>query len=1388
MRTDKDILSLAIAASGPGAERIERGVNRLLNYNALKRIGAAGKTALTSVGNGIFLSPASHGALRIPASVKEARRGGICAVPVDVLALGIDPELSRPSMTRSNPPTHPNELDLAVAFPIIEAPEKDLEMTYAGDDIFLVSGPKTYDNRVELAKAGFVWKGERKAYVGYGEIMALSVIAVPTIAQILSVSSEARDAISRLSGSKPIAIGYGGGIYRIVPRSNEARSFLRETGYNLGPSGRYETADTAEIQKLLTPDIVPVVHLSAGAQKALTTTTAKKPIQIKKIGDLYVAFGDTRTYWQDLLKPAGFFYASSSQYPVQTKFFEPILALSKRNGISSVIEFSQDILDEIELRMKAISMSRSADGTNCAALKSPPGMNYMPFQCVGIQWALERPKCLIADDMGLGKTVQALGLINNDESIKTVVVICPNIATNNWVREAKKWLTRPFNFYRAKNTGPAPADATFIVSNFEKLASRATDAWRLEIQPREVRALKEGWESLGEAADYDGVKNMIGSPTFKYYAGDKLRIITSKGTVCERFYVDNTGKFISTGVDKTALDKKTSAEKVGRSERESPFFLDLMNRKIDLLVIDEAHYIKNEEAKRTIAIRGEDGKGEGKWGTIEKNGLMQISRRILALTGTPIPNRVMEIWPLLSRLDPQQFGHRGMFGSRYTNKTKDRYGTKYEGGRNTEELQDKLRSSVMIRRLKSEVLKELPPKMRQVIELDPEEIGLSDDFFDEDREASDDMISAAEEIALQIANGDASWSDMVKFMQNREKVSLYTASARRKQIAIAKIPTIVETVIDWLETKQCLVVMCHHHEVSDQLKAALDKVLGPEGSVIYDGRTPERDRQNIIDRFQGVEAEKSPTGKAIPHDPKCRVFIGGIIACSTAVTLTRADTMVFAEIDWVPANIFQAEDRIHRIGQTASAFYQYLVVNGTLDAYIAKMIADKIEIADAVLDDNHATKEAVLKSVPFLRPPKTKNEQWSENIIKATSLSDPSVKKLNEWSRTFLEDVQKLLRLGSGLTDRQWNRAVATAFRLQGGRPKDLEGDAPTRIAANPVEDWAAAAILTLADNDPDRANQKNFVGFAATDGMVGHSLALMLETFDGELSDDQWRDAVRIATRYSRTQTPMTDEALAFLGKKREEIKIKKPKVREDVKQIIAEAVAEKAIPPMPEITQAPSEPAPPPRKAPPMPKAEKKPREEKMVPLVYSPAEDIDGPEPDWQTSEPVREITRKPQEPAREAPEPAVEEAVVGDYPTPPMKAADIKDMGFTQADIVKMTKMGILESVKWGWYRFMSDPSLDPEMNARLTGEPVQTPTPSPKKAPAKPVVIEEEEEDLPPPSPAKSASYPKGTLAASEIKAMGYSPSEINKMKKDGTIVSPSWGYYKFTKTPPAPKG
>jgi len=158
-------------------------------------------------------------------------------------------------------------------------------------------------------------------------------------------------------------------------------------------------------------------------------------------------------------------------------------------------------------------------------------------------------------------------------------------------------------------------------------------------------------------------------------------------------------------------------------------------------------------------------------------------------------------------------------------------------------------------------------------------------------------------------------------------------SKLRHETALAKVPYVVAHAIELLEDEDCLVIMAHHRDVIEGIRAGLkaEKIE----SVQLTGEDSMENRQKSVDDFQAG---------------KVKVFVGSIHAAGVGITLTKASTVLFAELDWVPGNVSQAEDRLHRIGQAESVLVQHIVLEGSIDCVMAKTIVEKQSIIDQALD------------------------------------------------------------------------------------------------------------------------------------------------------------------------------------------------------------------------------------------------------------------------------------------------------------------------------------------------------------------------------------------------------------------------------------------------------
>jgi len=370
-------------------------------------------------------------------------------------------------------------------------------------------------------------------------------------------------------------------------------------------------------------------------------------------------------------------------------------------------------------------------------------------------------------------------------------------------------------------------------------------------------------------------------------------------------------------------------------------FESLMARKWDCLIVDEAHYLKEEKAKRTIAVLGKRPSWRkdsmGQWVQTKPGipGLIDaIQRRVMLLTGTPVLNRPIEAFSLLHALDPKTWASRSKFAARYCDAYHNGYGWDYKGANKARlpELQERLRSTIMVRRLKADVLTELPPKRRQVVPLPMNggsaAVQAEQAAWSRHEEAMEELQAAVD---LALVSGDKeAYAQAVAALRQGAKIAFTEIAAARHDVAMAKVEKVVEHVQNMLDSGITKIVLwAHHHDVLDALTSQLNAMLA-------DGRTDLTERQAMVDAFQ--------------TDPDKHVFVCGLHAMAEGHTLTAASHVVFAELDWTPAKMSQCEDRCHRIGQQNSVLVQHLVLDGSLDCKMAYALVEKQDIADKMLD------------------------------------------------------------------------------------------------------------------------------------------------------------------------------------------------------------------------------------------------------------------------------------------------------------------------------------------------------------------------------------------------------------------------------------------------------
>lgn len=365
---------------------------------------------------------------------------------------------------------------------------------------------------------------------------------------------------------------------------------------------------------------------------------------------------------------------------------------------------------------------------------------------------------------------------------------------------------------------------------------------------------------------------------------------------------------------------------------------DIVHRHLDyihsrhwnLLIIDESHYLKNAKAQRTKRIWG---------GKIKRKKFKRIEAdRTLALTGTPITSRPIDLWTTCKAFDPDGLGADWYtFVRRYCAAYSGRYGLDTSGASHLGELRDKLYDRFMVRHNKS--ILGLKPKIRQIIAMRDKRI---EKALLEERTVVQNslallkgMLGIEDEEELLKLDDDAmallqgSYGEDVVNLKKPATIP-FTEIARVRHItALAKVPLVVDFVKGVLEREDKVIVFAHHHDV---IEGIAEKFKDP---LIITGKTPVKKRQPIVDQFQ--------------EDPKRRIIIGNG-AMGEGYTMTAAKTVVLAELSWIMKDIEQNEDRAWRYGQENSVMVYHLVADGSIDARMAEVLVQNQAVIEKVME------------------------------------------------------------------------------------------------------------------------------------------------------------------------------------------------------------------------------------------------------------------------------------------------------------------------------------------------------------------------------------------------------------------------------------------------------
>jgi hypothetical protein len=326
------------------------------------------------------------------------------------------------------------------------------------------------------------------------------------------------------------------------------------------------------------------------------------------------------------------------------------------------------------------------------------------------------------------------------------------------------------------------------------------------------------------------------------------------------------------------------------------------------LVLDESHYCKNASAKRTQAVQRLSA-------AVPREGL------VLALTGTPVMNRPPE---LISQL--RILGRLGDFGSGA------QFGKRFRGPDAHLRLHWHLRARCFARRLKADVLPQLPAKTRGVV---PVELDNAPEY----RLAERDLVAWLQSQPFDLRELDAKVAAALRAER------LVRLNALKLLAARGKLHAALAWVHDFCCSGERLVVFAHHREIQravlERFPAALH-ILG-EDSI------PARDAS--LRAFQA------------PDSAENQLIVCSIEVAGHGITLTRSSNIAFLELDWTPAKHDQAEDRCHRLGQQDTVNATYLLAADTVDETIATLLERKRAVIGAVTDGREEDEAGVVDAL-----------------------------------------------------------------------------------------------------------------------------------------------------------------------------------------------------------------------------------------------------------------------------------------------------------------------------------------------------------------------------------------------------------------------------------------
>lgn len=317
------------------------------------------------------------------------------------------------------------------------------------------------------------------------------------------------------------------------------------------------------------------------------------------------------------------------------------------------------------------------------------------------------------------------------------------------------------------------------------------------------------------------------------------------------------------------------------------FSKELLSAPIDHFIFDEAHALKNHNTQR--------------YKNLAKIVAANPNAKITFLSGSPIKNRVNDVFAYLKLIGHELGSSYKKFIDEYTISTTGSRGTQIKGGRNLQDLQIKM-SNFMIRKTKDECLN-LPDKI----------------FL---------------QYKYEMADYRAEYDKVIEEMSQQKSISSLTGNLHSLNIITskAKIPGVIEIAENIIDEDRKVVIFGGYTDPIETLAKHFGK-----SCVVVTGSVDSFTRNQHVERFH--------------NDPECKVFIANMIAGGVGINLTNASDVIFINFPFSHADLYQATDRLHRIGQKSSVNVHYTFCEDSVDEYIYEIVVDKEKDANALLDN-----------------------------------------------------------------------------------------------------------------------------------------------------------------------------------------------------------------------------------------------------------------------------------------------------------------------------------------------------------------------------------------------------------------------------------------------------